>query len=40
MEYGMYLIKKVEFRSQVCFFGKVVATYSDSNYVENDTLEH
>jgi len=33
------VIKKVEFGSHVCYFGKVVATHSDPNYVKNETLD-
>ena len=33
------VIKKVELGSHVCFFGEVVATHSDPNYVKNDTLD-
>ncbi len=32
------VIKRVEFGSHICYFGKVVATHSDPNYVQNETL--
>ncbi|MFX1418326.1 MAG: flavin reductase family protein [Promethearchaeota archaeon] len=33
------VIKKIEFGSHVSFFGKVIATHSDPNYVKNETLD-
>jgi len=33
------VIKRVEFGSHICYFGKVVATHSDPNYVKNETLD-
>ena len=33
------VIKKIEFGSHICYFGKVVATHSDPMYVKNETLD-
>lgn len=33
------VIKKVEFGSHICYFGKVFATHTDSNYVRNESLD-
>lgn len=33
------VIRKVKFGSHVCFFGEVVATHSDPNYVKEDSLD-
>lgn len=33
------VIKRVEFGSHVCYFGKVVATHSDPKYVKDETLD-
>ncbi len=33
------VIKRIEFGSHVCYFGKVVATHSDPKYVKNDGLD-
>ncbi|UCC20744.1 MAG: flavin reductase family protein [Promethearchaeota archaeon] len=33
------VIKKIELGSHVCFFGRVVATHSDPNYVKNEVLD-
>jgi flavin reductase (DIM6/NTAB) family NADH-FMN oxidoreductase RutF len=32
------VIKRIEFGSHVCYFGNVVATHSDINYLQNETL--
>lgn len=33
------VIKRIEFGSHICYFGRVVATHSDPNYVKNGTLD-
>ncbi|MFX0002892.1 MAG: flavin reductase family protein [Candidatus Hodarchaeota archaeon] len=33
------VIKKIEFGSHVCFFGRVVATHSDPKYFKNEALD-
>ena len=32
------VIKRIELGSHVCYFGNVVATHSDTNYVQDETL--
>ncbi len=32
------VIRKVELGSHICYFGNVIATHSDPNYVQNETL--
>jgi flavin reductase (DIM6/NTAB) family NADH-FMN oxidoreductase RutF len=33
------VIKRIEFGSHVCYFGRVVATHSDPKYVKNERLD-